>query len=179
MSGGGYSAVSVISGGCHGGMSGGGYSVGSVISGGCYGGMPVVGHHGGGVVHGGCCGGVIIHSYGCCGGVITPEKPKPEKPGKPDGKDEEEKISSDAPARIVVKLPADAKLTVDGASTKSTSAVRTFESPVLPAGRTYSYVLEARFTKDGEEVVVSKRVEVTPGKTTDVDLNKADAVASK
>jgi len=134
------------------------------------------------MISGSCCGGVI--TGGCCGGVITSpeksdEKKKPEggkkKPDNPD----DEKISSDAPARIVVQLPADAKLTIDGVATKSTSAVRTFESPALKAGRAYSYVLEAKFTKDGDEVVVSKKIQVTPGKTTNVDMNKGNAVASK
>jgi len=188
-SGGGMAAPSyplTMSGGCYGSSAYSGGAMGVSSHGGCY---------GGGVVYGGChgCSGIIIStsSHGCCGGVISPEKPKSDKKTTPDDKDnkedkdgkgkksDEEQISSDGPARIVVKLPADARLTIDGAATRSTSAVRTFESPTLKAGRTYSYVLEARFTKDGEEVVVSKKVEVTPGKTTEVELNKGDAVASK
>lgn len=142
-------------------------------------------------VIGGCtgwtgCSGVI--SGGCCGGIVTtpakPEdkpkedKPKEDKP-KTDKPKTDDEVRSDAPARIVVKLPAEAKLTIDGAATKSTSEVRTFESPALESGKSYAYVLEAKYTKDGEEVVVSKKIQVEAGKTVNVDLNKTDAVASK
>src|SRR2546421_383597 len=46
-------------------------------------------------------------------------------------------------ATIVVSLPAEATLKVDGAATKATSAVRTFATPVLALGQSYHYTLTA------------------------------------
>ena len=68
-------------------------------------------------------------------------------------------------------LPADAKLTIDGDATTSTSAVRTFETPELVEGKTYAYTLEATFQQNGKPVVVSKKVKIEAGKTVTVDLN--------
>ena len=74
-------------------------------------------------------------------------------------------------ATVVVTLPADAKLTIDGDATTSTSSERTFETPDLVAGKTYAYTLEATFQQDGKAVVVSKKVKIEAGKTATVDLN--------
>jgi uncharacterized protein (TIGR03000 family) len=85
-----------------------------------------------------------------------------------------------APARIVVNVPADAKLTIDDAATVSTSARRVFTSPDLPMGREFHYTLKAEWTRDGKPVVISKQVVVRAGEETDVTMD-ADAagVASK
>ena len=79
-------------------------------------------------------------------------------------------------ATVVVKLPADAKLTIDGEATTSTSAERTFESPALEAGKVYSYALEARYLKDGKMVTVSKKIKIEAGKVSNVDLLEAAPV---
>ncbi len=71
----------------------------------------------------------------------------------------------EAQATIVVHLPADATLTVDGQATTSTSAVRTFVTPNLPAGQNYSYTLQARLP-GGE--VVTQQVNFRAGEQTTV-----------
>lgn len=86
-------------------------------------------------------------------------------------------MGGNASARINVTLPADAKLTVDGVSTTSTSANRLFESPTLAAGKTYSYTLKAEYTRDGKPVVVAKDVNVFAGANVNVSL--FEAVASR
>src|SRR5262249_52156555 len=78
-----------------------------------------------------------------------------------------------APAATVVSLPADAKLTIDGAATASTSARRVFVSPALTPGKAYSYILKAEFTKDGKTVAVRKDVTVRAGQETSVSLGRA------
>ena len=129
---------------------------GHVVSHGC------CGH----VVSHGCCGHVVSHgccghvTHGCCGTVIHGAHHK--------------KVASASPnaATVVVTLPADAKLTIDGAATTSTSSERTFETPELKTGKTYAYTLEATFQKDGKAVVVSKKITIEAGKTSTVDLNQ-------
>jgi uncharacterized protein (TIGR03000 family) len=81
------------------------------------------------------------------------------------------KQSSLAPAVIVVTLPEDATLTIDGAATASTSSSRTFVSPELQAGKDYHYDLKATVKRDGKSVVLEKRVTVQAGITTPVTLS--------
>lgn len=109
----------------------------------------------------GCCGTVIHH--GCCGTVIH------------SGHGQHVSAASPNAATVVVSLPANAKLTIDGTATTSTSDVRTFETPELVAGKTYAYTLEATFQQDGKSVVVSKKVKIEAGKTATVDLNSIPA----
>jgi len=112
---------------------------------GCYGCHAVSYCHG---CHG--CHGVIIHGChgchgctGCCGGGKIVPDGKMEKGGKggKGGKPGEDDLISAAPATLVVSLPADARLIIDGEATTSTTARRTFVSPELAPGKTYSYNL--------------------------------------
>lgn len=105
------------------------------------------------------------------------EKKKIEKIEKKPGDGAE--VLMDAPARILVSLPADAKLLIDGDTTISTSSMRSFVSPTLEAGKTYTYTLKAEFLRDGKTVVVSKAVKVAAGAEINVSLFQADAVASR
>jgi len=89
--------------------------------------------------------------------------------------------SVQAPATIVVTLPAKARLTVDDEPTTSTSARRVFTSPALPPGKEYSYTLKAEFSKDGKPVVITKEVTVSAGKqvTVKLEANELSGVASR
>jgi uncharacterized protein (TIGR03000 family) len=97
---------------------------------------------------------------------------------KPEGKGES---LAPAPATIIVSLPAEAKLTIDDAATKSTSATRVFASPTLETGKEYYYTLKAEITRDGKTVPVEKRVAVRAGEETRVTLEfpTATSVAAK
>jgi uncharacterized protein (TIGR03000 family) len=79
--------------------------------------------------------------------------------------------ASMAPATIVVHLPADARLTIDGDATRSTGETRTFQTPPLEAGKTFHYELEALAERNGEKVRASKRVEVRAGRPAEVSLD--------
>jgi uncharacterized protein (TIGR03000 family) len=74
------------------------------------------------------------------------------------------------PATILVTLPADAKLTIDGAPTQSTTAKRWFVTPPLGEGN-YVYVLKASFVRDGKSINVERKVNVQAGKETVVSLD--------
>ncbi len=83
-------------------------------------------------------------------------------------------------ATIVVHLPADAKLTFDGEGTKSTSATRTFVTPELKPGTSYSYTVKAEVMKDGKPVVIEqKKVSFRAGQTTEVTLGEPSGIASR
>ena len=55
-------------------------------------------------------------------------------------------------ARIVVSLPADAQLTIDGEQTPTVAGVRVYATPVLEPGFSYSYTVRAVVVRDGEVV---------------------------
>ena len=85
-----------------------------------------------------------------------------------------------APATLIVSLPADARLTVDGQPTRSTSARRVFISPPLQRGQEYAYTLRAEVRgQDGQLVATEQRVTVRAGQETSITLQMpAAAVAT-
>jgi uncharacterized protein (TIGR03000 family) len=92
----------------------------------------------------------------------------------------EKKVQATAPATILVSLPAGARLTVDGAATKSIAAKRTLITPALEVGSTYSYTLRAEFVSEGRTMVQSQVVNVRGGETSTVQFNlSTQAVASR
>jgi uncharacterized protein (TIGR03000 family) len=180
-------------GGCYGssyGCCGGGHKHhGHGCSGSCYGGCygSSYGCCGGGHKHhhrshgccGGCYGGCYGSSYGyggCYGGstIGAPIVPAPVAPATPPVK--KTSIDNAAPATLFVSVPADARLTIDGEATTSTTTQRVFVSPALNFGREYHYTLQAEFTKDGKVVKVSKEVAVKAGDETRVNFD-AESVA--
>ncbi|HEX4589004.1 MAG TPA: TIGR03000 domain-containing protein [Gemmataceae bacterium] len=161
-------------GGCHGGRGGklgkhrghGGCCgcCGGGYGGGCYGG----GCYGGCMGYGGCTG----YGGGCWGGgymiapSTAPAGPPPTGPApKPAGG-----TMLSAPATIVVSLPADATLKVDGAPTKATSDLRAFATPVLPIGQVYHYTLTAAIVRDGQPMTATQQVTVRGGETSRVEI---------
>jgi uncharacterized protein (TIGR03000 family) len=86
------------------------------------------------------------------------EEPLP-NPKKDDGK------KSEVPtrARLIVEVPADAKLYIDGQQMKTTSAVRSFHTPELEPGQLYYYEVKAEVVRDGKATTQTKRVIVKAG----------------
>jgi uncharacterized protein (TIGR03000 family) len=78
-------------------------------------------------------------------------------------------------ATIIVHLPADATLTVDGEATQSRSNTRIFHSPPLEPGKTYTYELCAEINRDGRALKTKKTVDVQAGRSTEVTMNVDNA----
>jgi uncharacterized protein (TIGR03000 family) len=78
-----------------------------------------------------------------------------------------------SPATVRVTLPDDARLTIDGQPTQSTSAQRLFVSPPLEAGKRYSYTFRASFVRAGKTITVEQVVYVRAGRETVVSLDVA------
>lgn len=137
---------------------------------GCHGGY-VVSCHGGAGCHGGCfggCSGTVVPG----GGVIVDPKTKEMPKGK-------EKTSLERPATIVVTLPEDARLSIDGNNTTSTSNRRTFITPALDINSEYVYTLRAEVMVEGRPVVETQTVTVRGGQLTTVPFNFSSTVASR
>jgi len=168
--------------GCYGGYSygcHGGYAYG--CGGGCYGGH-AYGHAYGGWSSGGYAG--APGGYGYSSGYFEPsdmqyapgdiQNPRNERrrDQRRDGsRDEEQESTGPARATITVRLPADARLTIDGEATRSTSDTRSFVTPPLERDKDFHYTLEARVLRDGKPVTMSKRVTVRAGEETQVSLD--------
>ncbi len=156
---------------------------------GCSGGGFLGGHHKHGC-NGGCTG--VVVDAGCtggagCTGVVPAPAPMEVAPVPP--KDMPKEIKKGgvtfapmfAPATITVNVPADAKVTIDGNATVSTSTVRTFATPALKTGAVSYYTFVAEVVREGKTFTATETVAVEAGATTTITLNPNAglAVASK
>jgi uncharacterized protein (TIGR03000 family) len=73
-------------------------------------------------------------------------------------------------ATIIVHVPENATLVVDGKPTVSTSSTRRFYSPPLESGKSYHYTFEARMGRNGQTVKADQRVDVRAGDKREITL---------
>jgi len=160
---------------------GGGYGGGGNGCVGCYG-----GHWGHGQGLGWGYGGIDYNCfgchgcYGCYGGFgcvgYSPGGPGANVPEQipPPRVDEKKGTGALAPtrAKVIVQLPADAKLFVDDQPIKATEERQTFNTPQLQRGQTYFYEVRAEAVRDGKTVVESKRVLIRAGEEVTVSFPK-------
>lgn len=75
-------------------------------------------------------------------------------------------------AVLHLRLPAEARLSVEGRATKQTGSVRHFYSPTLKPGKSYHYTFEWTYHKDGKTYKVTKRINVYAGLDRQEDLSR-------
>jgi uncharacterized protein (TIGR03000 family) len=80
---------------------------------------------------------------------------------------------------MIVELPEDATLSIDGLQTTSTSSTRVLVTPDLEPGRTFIYTLTAQVTRDGASRTVTQQVTVRAGQETYVSMPVPVTVASR
>lgn len=85
--------------------------------------------------------------------------------------------SAGARAKVVVRLPVDAKLSVDGTPLRLTGAERAFSTPPLPAGMEYTYQFTAEYERGGRVLTESRKVAVRAGSAAAVEFD--DLTAAK
>jgi uncharacterized protein (TIGR03000 family) len=74
-------------------------------------------------------------------------------------------------ALLDVRVPADAEVFVEGDKTSQTGSDRTFVSPALEPGRTFTYDIRARWAgPDGKPIEQTRQVKVQGGRRTPVDF---------
>jgi uncharacterized protein (TIGR03000 family) len=78
--------------------------------------------------------------------------------------------TSALPAEVRIRTVPSARVWFDGKATTQTGTVRTFATPPLESGQNYSYKVRACWLENGQPVVRSRVVRVTPGETAEVDL---------
>ena len=141
-----------------------GYGWGGYSCGGCWGGYSCGGYGCGG------CGGYAYGGYGYSGWGYASSSAYSSGSYV---------AANQAPATLIVSLPADAKLTIDDAATTSTSAQRVFVTPNLPTGQQFHYTLKAEAMVDGKPIAFSEVVTVKAGESTRVTLTPPGGVASR
>jgi uncharacterized protein (TIGR03000 family) len=80
-------------------------------------------------------------------------------------------------ATVTIRLPADARLSVDGVPLELTGAERVFTTPELPMGRDYAYGFKIEYDRNGRTLSESQKVTVTAGKTSTVAFDDLTASA--
>lgn len=73
-------------------------------------------------------------------------------------------------ATIVVHVPANASLSIDGEQTQQRSNTRVFTSPPLEPGKSYTYTLRAEVDRNGRMVRETKTVEIRAGQRSEVTM---------
>jgi uncharacterized protein (TIGR03000 family) len=94
------------------------------------------------------------------------------------GSGQSEESAAPDRARVIVKLPEDARLFVDSTACPLTSAKRSFQTPELVPGQDYVYTIKAEVSRDGRTVTASKRVLVRAGRDSVVDFGDMREVQS-
>jgi uncharacterized protein (TIGR03000 family) len=77
-------------------------------------------------------------------------------------------------ATVVVRTAPAAELWFNGVETTQTGAVRTFATPELRPGESYSYEIKVRWVEDGKYIERTRKVVVAPGQKVEVDLTPAN-----
>ncbi len=79
-----------------------------------------------------------------------------------------------APASVTVKLPSNAKLTVNDVAV-NVSGQQTFTTPKLEKGKSYFYTVKAEIVREGKTVTETRRVDVAAGKEVTIDFTTSAA----
>ena len=104
------------------------------------------------------------------GKTVTRNQKVTVQAGRQSQADFSELSRDDAPARVTIKAPADARVLVGDFEVPPTS--RTFQTPTLENGRTYYYTVKAEMVRNGKGVSESKRVTLLAGKEVSVEFNE-------
>lgn len=129
------------------------------------------------------CSGQVMGCTGCTGApmMAAPAGAAPAPAPAPAPKKEggSGKSASLSQAEVLVSLPVEAKLFIDGQATVSTSNTRKFVSPELEQGKEYFYTLRAEVVRDGQTVSLTKEVTVRAGETVQASFDFPAQVAAK
>jgi uncharacterized protein (TIGR03000 family) len=111
------------------------------------------------------------------GGTGTPlGEPFPGTPTENKGKDKKgQDTLSSAKAKLVVEVPANAKLFIDNRPVLAAAGVQTFNTPALEAGQAYFYMVRIERMRDGQPVSETRRIIVRAGQVARADFKKVES----
>jgi uncharacterized protein (TIGR03000 family) len=174
--------------GCWGGCWGGCYGGWGGCWGGCYGGWGGCYGCWGGYSSWGCAGCLGGYGYGGVGypgsiyqgGMIAPAPgtgaPAGEAlPTPSEDKSKKGTMLTPTKAKLVVELPANAKLFIDDMPMKADTRVRSFNTPALEPGQAYYYMVRVETMHDGKPVSETRRVIVRAGQVARADFKDMES----
>ncbi len=97
----------------------------------------------------------------------------PATPGAPTENGEPSAYSLRNSGTLAVTVPADAKVFVNDAETKSEGLNRRYISRGLVSGRTYTYTVRVEFERDGQKVSETKTAKLLTSSTVDLVFDSA------
>jgi uncharacterized protein (TIGR03000 family) len=130
----------------------------------------IYGAFGCGVYFLGCAGDITYKTAPIAGDKKDEKKEDKKDEKKGDKKDKEESEARATQATVVVHVPEDAKLIVDGVPANMTSDTRTFVTPDLLPGRTYYYMITAEIQRNGRTIAHTEKVLVRAGEISRVNF---------
>lgn len=87
--------------------------------------------------------------------------------------------SDSSTATVLVTLPAEAKLTINGWTSKNATPTRRFRSPQLESGKEYFYTVRAELVRDGQTIVQTREVSVRAGQESRVPFDFASTAVTQ
>jgi uncharacterized protein (TIGR03000 family) len=113
--------------------------------------------------------------------MVAPAGSGPAEVVPPPKKEMKEKEGTAAPntARVIVQLPADAKLFIDDHAMKTNGERRSFNTPALDRGQAYYYMVRAEVVRDGKTYSETKRLIVRAGQVANTDFPVAELVKAE
>jgi uncharacterized protein (TIGR03000 family) len=91
--------------------------------------------------------------------------PEPLAPPKELPKGEGALAPASGPAKLVVQVPADAKVIIGSQQMNATTRVRSFVSPILEQNKDYTYTVKVEVDHTGRTTSETKEITVRPGET--------------
>jgi uncharacterized protein (TIGR03000 family) len=99
--------------------------------------------------------------------------------GETESKEKKDKeVYRPGKAKLVVEVPADAKLYIDDQLMKSTASVRSFSTPELEAGQAYYYIVRVESIRDGKTYEETKSIVVRAGENVRASFTGLEPVVS-
>jgi uncharacterized protein (TIGR03000 family) len=93
------------------------------------------------------------------------------------GGDKKDQVSATR-AKLIVEVPADAKLYIDDQLMKTPSTHRVYSTPDLENGQAYYYVVKVEMVRDGQTQTETKRVILRAGEEVRADFTTMEGVAA-
>ena len=105
---------------------------------------------------------------------VVPVDPVPAVPN-----DAQPQPATDNKAHLMLIVPEDAEVWFQGQKTTRTGAEREFVSPELAPGKTFTYTVRVRYTKDGKVVDDTRSISVKANDKWSVDFTRPEPKTAK
>jgi uncharacterized protein (TIGR03000 family) len=131
---------------------------------------------------------VVMGGHGVAGGTVTPGTGTP-VPGTGNGREELEKPKKNktgvketmAPtrAKLLIELPANAKLFIDDKPVEAALGVQLFDTPALEPDKVYFYMVRIETMRDGQPLSQTHRILVRAGQVTRTEFKELEPEAPR